>query len=175
MRILILNIILTVFIVNSSAQNYEFKKWLYPWDPPLGGYNDSILGDYDENKDIILQFEPNEHVICNIKIVKKNLKYYHFRLYFIAEIEIVDILWRHSNINLNIINEIKYCILPFGSNFNKYEIIIGTFSVSNIYLSFQKELNLKNNTRYFISQPIFISCETGINVFNKQIEKLEKI
>jgi len=117
MRILILNIIFILTISVSVAQEYEFRKWKYPMGAPLSGYNDSILGDYNSDNDIILDFDAGEHAICNIKIINKYLRFFRLRPYYICKIEVVDIFWHYEKFNHDTIKKTAYCILPSFSWF----------------------------------------------------------
>lgn len=172
MRILFLNLILIVVGITSvAAQEYEFRKWKYPMGPPLSGYNDSILGDYDNNKDIILDFDANEHTICKINIIDKYFKLYKLQPYYICEIETLEVLWNYKDFNQEKIKKIKYCVFPLKMC-HKNEIT-GTFAIYNNYLSFQKKIDLKTNTRYYISQSMIITSANGDGAYSKAVTKLD--
>lgn len=156
MRILILSIILTLFTINLSAQNYEFREWPYPCGPPLGGYNDSILGEYNENKDIILEFEASEHSLCEIRITERYLKFYKLKPYWIYKIEVLNVFWSYKSFNVDEIKKNVFCTTFFKNKYSKNTVFIGTFSVNINHLVLQKKLSLEKNITYYISQKIVI-------------------
>ncbi len=175
MRILILNIILTLSIVVSNAQEYEFKRWPYPWGPPVGGrYTDSLL-DYDKDKDTIFVFTPNEHIVSKIKIIDKSLRFnlWDCHSYYIAKIEIIDLLWCSKLFDSDSIKKIEYCILPYEFKENKAEFLIGTFAAHNNYISFIRTLILEKKRRYYVSQCITITRADGKGRFYKKINRIK--
>ncbi len=157
MRTLILNIII-VFICQTSLlaqQTYEFKNWAYPIGYPCCSTpNDSLLDNYDKNKDIILDFKEGEHSVCRIKIKDKHLKFYRFKYYWIYEVEVLDVYWTYKSLNSGKLKTYKF--ISTRKYYKKNTIFIGTFWVAKEYLSLLRELNLNKNIRYYVSQPLVI-------------------
>lgn len=173
MRILILNIIIIFFSDILFAQIYEIKTWKYPFGPPFGWYNDSIIGDYNEDKDVILELEPTEHAICKIKIKARHLRFYMFKPYWIYEIDVLNVYWNYISFDLIQLKKMVFCASFYKQKLSINAIFIGTFAVDTNYLIIVKELNLDENIIYYVSQKLVITSENE-NHISKVIQKLKK-
>ncbi len=138
------------------GQKYQFSNWPYPFGYPCcSAPNDSLLDDYDKNKDIVLNFDAGEHSVCKIKILDKHLKFYRLKPYRIYEIEVLDVYWTVQKFNPSEIKKYKFAFLR--KNYSRNTNLTGTFYVSKKYLSLHNRLKLDGNIKYYISQPIIIT------------------